>query len=146
LISPNYEARGYSIGLINMPWGRQILPFFVGETHSFEPHNEEQGKWWTTSYPSTAGLPMGALQKDVHEMDYSRITVPAYFIFSPNDQVMVPSAVMAVESEWGGPKKMLEVEKAGDPSNHVIAGDILSPDNTERVSNAIIEWVKTLKR
>ncbi|MCB1463080.1 MAG: alpha/beta hydrolase [Nitratireductor sp.] len=146
LISPNYESRGYSIGLINMPWGRQLLPLIVGKTHAFEPRNEDQGKWWTTSYPSVAGLAMGALQKDVYEMDKTRITVPAFFVYSPNDMVIVPTAAQQAYDHWGGPKKLLTIDEAGDPSNHVLTGDILSPDTTARISGEIIEWVKTLKR
>ena len=146
LISPNYEVRGASIGLLNMPWGRVLLPLIFGGTRSFEPVNEAHGKWWTTSYPSTAVFSLAALMKVVHAMDYSQITVPAFFIFSPNDQVVVPAATRKVYERWGAPKKILEVEHAGDPNNHVIAGDILSPDNTQMIGDQIAEWIRTLKR
>lgn len=142
MISPNYAVRGASIGLLNMPWSEYLLPMIFGQTRSFKPHNEAHGKWWTTSYPSRAVFAMGAMLLSVSEIDYSKITVPALFIYSPKDKVVVPEAARKVYNYWGGRKQIVAVETAGDPDNHVIAGDILSPDNTEMVTRKIIEFVQ----
>ena len=35
----------------------------------------------------------------------------------------------------------VEIEDAGDPSHHVLAGDILSPGMTDQVAAAIVDFV-----
>lgn len=144
LISPNFEVQGATIGLLNMPWADTLLPLMMGETRSWEPENEAHGRWWTPSYPSRAILPMGALLKTVHGIDKSAIETPALLIYSPDDEVIVPDAVRRAAEAWGGPAQTIEITDADDPSNHVLAGDILSPSTTERVVEAINEWLASL--
>lgn len=143
LISPNYAIQGASIGLLNMPWGETILPMVLGEQRSFEPTNAEHGKWWTTAYPSRAVFPMGALLKTVSLIDFTKINTPALFMVSPKDQVIVPEEAKRIHRMWGGPKEFISVEKSEDPSNHVIAGDILSPGNTQMAVDAILAFLKS---
>lgn len=145
LISPNYAIQGASIGLLNMPWGETLLPKLLGEQRSFVPHNPEHGKWWTTAYPSKAVFPMGALLKTVSLIDFTKITTPALFMVSPEDQVIVPEEAFRIHRMWGGPKELIRVANAEDPSKHVIAGDILSPGNTQMAVDAILAFLnKTL--
>lgn len=144
LISPNYAVQGATIGMLTMPWAETILPLAVGRTRSWEPANEEQGKWWTTSYPLTALIHMGALLELVEDIDKSRITNPALFVYSPDDQVIVPEAATEVAQNWGGPTKILEVTDTQAPSRHVIAGDILSPNTTQRIADEIVAWWEEL--
>ncbi len=142
LISPNYAIQGASIGLLNMPWGETILPKLMGEQRSFEPTNAEHGKWWTTAYPSRAVFPMGALLKTVSLIDFTKIKTPALFMVSPNDKVIVPAEAVRIHRMWGGPKGLIMVESTEDPSSHVIAGDILSPGNTQMAVDAILAFLK----
>lgn len=144
LLSPNYAIRGASIGLMNMPWGEQLLPPLLGRERSFEPHNAQQAKWWTTSYPLRSVFAMGALLKVVSQIDYSTVTLPALFLVSPDDRVIIPQEARDVFEMWGGPKKLVEITDAEDPSSHVIAGDILSPSTTPKVTGEILTWVETL--
>jgi esterase/lipase len=141
LISPNYELHGISTSLANIPWAETILPLVAGQERSWEPLNEAHGKWWTTSYPSKAIFPMTALLKVLKSVDKSQITTPAFFIYSPNDKVIIPEEVAKVAAEWGGPTKVLKIEETSDPYSHVITGDILSPENTNRVTYEIIAWL-----
>jgi pimeloyl-ACP methyl ester carboxylesterase len=144
LISPNFELNGVSIGLLNMPWGRYVLPAVMGQTRSFEPSNEAHGKWWTTSYPSAAVFPMAALMKAVASIDKSTLKTPTMFVFSPSDKVVSPPAIRQAIASWGGPKEVEEVTDSDDPSQHVIAGDILSPSTTGRLAERIVAWAKAL--
>jgi esterase/lipase len=146
LISPNFQPKGFSVGLLNMPWGNYLLPMIFGDTRSWEPTNEAHGQWWTTSYPSRAVFSMAALLRAVEKIDKKALDVPAFFIFSPKDTVVEPDATRRVFAEWGGPKQEFLVENSEDPGNHVIAGDILSPGTTDQLAELIIEWVGTLKR
>lgn len=144
LVSPNFAIQGASIGLLNMPWADRLLPMILGQERSFEPHNAEQAKWWTTSYPSRAVFPMGALLQTMSRIDPGQIKVPAIFIVSPDDKVIVPAVAQQVHERWGGPKKLVLVKESGDPSSHVIAGDILSPGNTEAVTRDIVAFVQSV--
>ncbi len=141
MMSPNYAIQGASTGLLNMPWADKLLPLVFGRERSFEPVNEQQAKWWTTSYPSIAVFPMGALLQTVSEIDYASIKVPALFILSAQDKVVVPAITMQVHQAWGGPKQIIMLKEVGDPSAHVVAGDILSPGNTQMVTQAILDFL-----
>ncbi len=70
---------------------------------------------------------------------------PALFVFSSRDQVVRPDLTRQVAGRWGGPHDMLVLGDTGDPSNHVIAGDIMSPSTTPLIENRIIEWLKKLQ-
>ncbi len=141
MISPNFELQGISTELANIPWAETILPAIAGKQRSWEPLNDQHGKWWTTSYPSKAIFPMTALLKVLKSIDKSKIKTPAFFIYAPEDKVIVASEAEKVAAEWGGATKILKIEETSDPYKHVIAGDILSPENTNRVTYEIIAWL-----
>lgn len=144
MISPNFAIQGAPTWLMNMPWAETILPAVLGEERSFEPSNEGHAAGWTHKYPSKAVFPMAALLRTLDGLDYTRITQPAFFIYSPNDKVVVPEKAESVIKDWGGRKAVLKIEDSDDPYDHVIAGNILSPNTTDRVSKAIIDWIKDL--
>jgi esterase/lipase len=141
-VSPNFAIQGASTGLLNMPWAEVVLPMIMGKTRSFEPHNEGQAKWWTTSYPSRAVFPMGALLKVVANIPFERIDLPLIIFQSPDDKVVVPEMSRQVYDRWGGPKQFVSVRQSDDPSNHVIAGDILSPGNNELVVQTALAFLR----
>ena len=141
-LSANYELQGLSTSLGNIPWAETILPMIAGERREWQPSNELHGKWWTTSYPSTAIFPMMGMLKMLKEVDKSTIKQPALFIFSPEDTVIVPEEIRNVAAEWGGPVELFEVESTEDSSKHVIAGDIMSPGNTNLVTEKMTEWLQ----
>lgn len=144
LISPNYAIHGASTGLMNMPWAETLLPMILGAERKFEPSSEDHGKFWTSSYPSKAVFPMAALLRVVEGIDKRTITIPALFIYSDQDKVVVADQTDRVVEAWGGATEVLKINNSVDPYSHVIAGDILSPNTTERVTNAIIDWLKAL--
>lgn len=144
LISPNFELQFAPNYVINMPWAETLLPMVAGDTRSFEPDNAEHARWWTHTYPARAAFPMAALLATVEAIDYSRLSVPALFIYSPKDTVVVPQQTAQVIEAWGGPKQTLIVNDSDDPGHHVIAGDIKSPSTTDKIGDAIVQWVGTL--
>lgn len=144
LISPNYAVHGAPIWLLNMPWAETLLPLVLGSQRSWEPRNAGQAHGWTTSYPSKAVFPMGALLKVVSEIDPADIKVPALFIYSTQDAVVDAERTVQVAKDWGAPAKSVEIENSDDKNHHVIAGDILSPGTTLAVESTIVEWAKDL--
>ena len=143
-MSPNFELQGLSTSLANIPWAETILPILGGEERSWEPRNEEHGKWWTTSYPSRAIFPMTSMLKLIKQMDKSEINTPALFIYSPDDKVVVPGEIENFASQWGAETVMEKIASSDDPYHHVIAGDIMSPSNTDHVVQKIVEWVQSI--
>ena len=146
LVSPNFAVNNPLAPLLTWPAARYWLPWLGGVERSFEPRNEGQAKYWTTRYPSVAALPMAALVKEVMRLDLAQAQVPALFIYSKDDMVVVPAATDEVVGRWGGPTKTIHpaLRPGDDPFNHVIAGEIMSPGQTEATVAEIIKWAEGL--
>ena len=148
MISPNYEVAAGGAGMLTMPWGRTLVPMIAGAQRSFEAMNDEHGRWWTTQYPTVALIPMQATVERAAAVAVEDIAQPALFVFHPDDTVVKASATEAVAARWGantGAKASVHrVTSSQDPNNHVIAGRILSPANTEPLAAVIVDWVRAL--
>ncbi len=146
LISPNFGLHAPAQWMLDAPFIESWGPWVAGEARSFTPLNAEQGRHWTTSYPTSALFPMAALVRAARAADYSRAKTPALFLYAPADQVIDPSRIPPVIAAWGGPVRTEQREMQGDddPLSHVIAGDILSPGQTEPVIDIITDWARGL--
>lgn len=143
-ISPNYGVQAGGAFILTMPWGRQVAELLIGKERGFPVENELHGKWWTSRYPSSATLPMAALTELARSAPVEKITIPTLFIFSEQDKVVRPALTRELAARWGAPHRLVPVEESGDPSNHVIAGDALSPATTDALAQRIIDWVGTI--
>ncbi|GKX35757.1 MAG: lysophospholipase [Rhizobiaceae bacterium MnEN-MB40S] len=144
MISPNYRMQAAGSDLLAGPWARQILDLTVGEWRSFEPENEGQRENWTTRYPSSVLLPMAELVRDTRKSDIEAITVPALFLISENDQVVSPEETRKMAERWGGDAKIVVIENVDSASQHVLAGDIVSPGTTQEAADIITKWIEGL--
>lgn len=145
LISPNLGPRSRSGELLAGPWGAQLLQLLIGDEYRWVPHNAEQTKYWTWRYPSQALLPMMALVREVRRLPLEDIRTPTLVIYSPNDRVVSAEEILKGHARLGSPiKPLIAVEKSGDPSNHVLAGRILAPDDTPRVRDWILKFVRDI--
>ncbi|QQA41614.1 alpha/beta hydrolase [Pelagovum pacificum] len=147
LVSPNF-------GLAVQP-GQWILeapgietwgPKLMGHVPSMAIRNEGHARYWTTSYPTQAVFPMRDAVRAVKEVDYGAMDVPALFFYNRQDMVVSPAATEAAILEWGAPveKLALKLEKGDDSTGHIIAGDIFSPHQTERVFKRSMLWLERL--
>ena len=145
-VSPNFGINNSAASLLTLPAARYWLPPLVGRERSFEPANEGQATYWTTTYPSVAVLPMAALVKEVVALDFSATKIPALFWYSEEDQVVVPEATKAVAKAWGGPHYVVHplMKEGDDPFAHVVAGDIMSPNQTQLAIDGIVYFVEGL--
>lgn len=143
-IAPNFQIGNAASAILTLPFARTLVPVLVGEERSFEPENELHAQFWTERYPSTALLPMAASVKLANGLLYERVNIPALFVFSDADRVVNHTRTRQIHSRWGGPKALITVDDSTDPYNHVIAGDALSPNTTERLAGDIAEWVRGL--
>lgn len=143
-ISPNFAMKGRGAGLLRLPFAHGIARALLGEERFFAPENEAHGKWWTVRYPSSAVVTVAAAVAAADRLDYGRLTVPALFIFSDEDEVVSARRTRAVAAEWGGPAAVWPVRTGpgDDRANHVVAGRILSPGLTPAVVERINEWLR----
>ncbi|MCW4114910.1 lysophospholipase [Aurantimonas sp. MSK8Z-1] len=143
-ISPNFALRDPKAWMLNLPFARRLMPWVLDAEYGFEPVNAGQADHWTTRYPSSALLTLGAVTKAAREADVGAIRTPAFFITSPADAVVDPDAAEAVLARWGGPHQALQIPVSGDPANHVLAGQYLSPQTTDELAQRITDWIKQL--
>lgn len=144
LISPNFGVRASGSEILTWPWGRQIAELVIGKTRGFEPRNEMQAKLWTTSYPTSALLPMAALTDLGREAPVEQVKIPALFIFSDSDRITRQDLTREIAARWGAPHELVAVDDTGDPDNHVIAGDAISPVTTNFLAQRIVVWVRAI--
>lgn len=143
LISPNYGPADPASRVLLWPWGGLIARVVQGPERCWEPVNELQAQYWTECYPTRALLPMMGLVDLVQSLDLGEQQVPTLLFYSPGDQVVDPRRIVAGFEEMGSPRKVLvEVEGSTDPSQHVLAGDILSPGTNDQMVRAILEFVR----
>ncbi|MEZ5755205.1 MAG: alpha/beta fold hydrolase [Paracoccaceae bacterium] len=146
LISPNFGVHAPAQWILDAPfvehWGAAV----AGETRSVTPLNTEQARHWTTEYPTAALYPMARLIRAARATDYAQATTPALVLYAPADQVIDPARIPPVIAAWGGPTQveLREMQGDDDPYAHVIAGDILSPGQTEETIRLITDWARAL--
>lgn len=146
LISPNFGLANPAGGLLSLPFARRFVPVVIGEERRFDARNEAHAASWTSRYPSVATIPMKALVDHASGLDFGAVRIPALFLYSAEDRVVSPAATARVAAAWGGPVRT-ELRLMGpgdDASSHVIAGDILSPGQTDETARIIADWAAGL--
>lgn len=143
-ISPNFGVKASGADILTMPWGKQIAELVAGKERSFVPRNALHEKFWTYRYPVEATLPMQALTELAYGAPVEKATIPALFIFSDSDRVVRPDRTREIAGRWGGAHELVPVDDTGDPDNHVIAGDALSPSTTAFLAQRIVVWVEAV--
>jgi esterase/lipase len=144
LISPNFGLLDRWSFVLELPFARKILPLLGGDGYGFEAADAAQAENWTTRYPIGALAPMGALIRAARSTDFRSVLTPLMVLYSPADAIVDPAATEAVVARWGGPNEVVTVSQSGDPANHVIAGDIYSPQTTAALAATITEWIAAL--
>lgn len=145
-VSPNFGLNNPAAPLLTWPAARYWLPPLVGTRRSFEARNDDHARYWTTEYPSVAVLPMAALVKAAVALDPAQAQVPALFWFSDNDRVVDPAVTRRIAARWGGEATIMNpnLGPRDDPNAHVIAGEIMSPGQTDNAVQGMLNWARRL--
>jgi len=145
-ISPNFGLRQWQSELLLLPWAKSILKFIQGEVYRFKPRNDQQAYFWTTEYPSRALIPMMELVQLVRNTALQDIMAPTLILYSPQDQLVDAKAIEKRFKQIASPiKKIQKIKTEPDSQQHVIAGDILSPDTTQQVVWEILSFINRLR-
>ena len=144
--SPNFAVVADRNGLLTWPWAEHFVPLIVGPERSFEPSNEAHATYWITRYPTKALFPMAATAKLARTAPVESADMPVLLFFSRKDKIVDASVTAKVMRRWKGPVDTFEVNESDDPSDHVVAGRILSPSTTEAIGDKIVSWTTNLVR
>ncbi|MFM7783260.1 MAG: alpha/beta hydrolase [Gammaproteobacteria bacterium] len=146
MISPNFAARDRALYVLDWPVvGPLLLAWFGNDYRTWTPWNEAQARYWTWSYPYAVLPELVRLMREVERIDKARITVPALMIYSPKDKVVDTQAIETVYAQWGaGAKRLVPFEGSGDPSQHVLAGNALSPGSTATVEGLVRDFLGSI--
>ena len=145
LVSPNFAPKDPNAQLLLLPWGATLARLIIGPYRQWEPHNDGQARHWTTRYPSEVLVTMMGLVDLLDNTDLGAIRAPALVVYSPQDEVIDAGLIEARYPEiQSSPRRLVPLDSVGDPSNHVLAGAILSPEDTEPVADLILEFLKPL--
>ena len=143
VISPNLQPSDGKAAWLTRPAGPLIARLIAGDTRSWEAHNEQQERYWSTTYPIEAAVEMMRLVDMLNERLPLQLEQNVLVLLSPDDEVVSPEATKQAFEQIGAPHKALvEIVDPGDPSNHVLAGDILSPGSTDDITALIVDFVR----
>jgi alpha-beta hydrolase superfamily lysophospholipase len=142
MISPNFAPADPKAMWVTRPGGPLLLQIIAGETRSWEALNERQALYWTTRYPSKTLIEVirgvnRALGK-IETVSAPRVQV----FYSPDDKVVsVPALLSAFDAIRSPQKEIIPVPETGEPSAHILAGDIISPANTLPIAGRIVDFI-----
>ncbi|WP_421873253.1 alpha/beta hydrolase [Pararhizobium sp.] len=139
-LAPNFRIKGRAAFLLTAPFAGLSARLILGRQRSFLPVNALHAAYWTTDYPVLSLLPVASLVKQARALRFETIRTPALFIQSAGDQVVDARQTSTVAARWGCSVTMLDPGAIGDPHGHVVAGDALSPETTDRLAADIIDW------
>lgn len=127
LISPNLAIKDPLARILPWPWMQQLLPR-VSPSRQWTPRSPEQGRYWTTSYPTAAVFPLAGLVRYVRALDASRITVPTLVFVNPNDNVVDAAATHDFVIDMTKARVVqVNITPAEGEDAHVLVGRIVSP-------------------
>lgn len=143
MISPNFAPQGTGARWLTRPAGPLLGWLLEGPTRCFEPHNALQARFWSTCYPTSTLVEVMRLVDLVGGRLPDHIGQRLLVFYSRNDRVVSPDAIRDAYTAVQAPSKaLIDVTDAGDPSQHVLAGDILSPGTTAAVAAQIVEFIR----
>lgn len=148
LLAPNFGPVDPRAGLLAWPGARLWVPWIVGRQRVVEPENEGHRQHWTTTYPSTALIPMMQLVRQVRRAPLERIRIPVLAFWCDADEVVDARRTPPTLARMTGARvesERVPAEDAGvpNPSRHLIAGDIFAPEATGPLAGRMLEFLRS---
>lgn len=146
LISPNFGMQGFAVPFMTLPLSYHWAPKLFGLTQVFKPLSPLHEKYWSLTQPTTNIIEVANLVEFATGVHFEDINTPALFYYSDKDKVVNSKETQKVAQRWGGETDtiIVKLSKSDDPSSHVIAGKIRSPNQTNFAAKNIIKWIYSL--
>ena len=146
LISPNLGPADSNAELLLLPMGDEIARLVVGDYREWKPVNAQQAQYWTTRYPVEALVTMMGVVDVTRRQPVENITTPVLTLYSEQDRIVDIAKTQAMLERLPiASRQSIVISDSGDKLQHVLAGDVLSPETTEQVVKSIIEFINTNK-
>ncbi len=143
MISPNFGPIDSSAKWVTRPGGLLLTRLLAEPTQVWQAQNEEQERFWSTSYPTAAAIEVMRLVDRARSSLSRAFSQNVLMFYSLGDKVVSPGAFLdAFDAMDAQHKQAIEIFGAGDPKDHVLAGRILSPNKNEEIAAMIVEFVQ----
>ncbi len=142
LVSPNLAPADPRADYLTWPGGRWLAYALIGTTRSWQTENALQARYWSTSYPMDAVVEMMRLVQFVRGNLPLELDAALLVFYSPADRILDTGAIVDAYDRIGATRqRLIAMEATGDRSQHVLAGDILSPENNAAVAGEIVAFL-----
>jgi len=139
LISPNFRLANPVEFILTLPWASSYVHIAAGNHYEFKPTNEEHAFFWTTRYPSNVLVEMASLVKFVREMSHEKLYLPILLLYHPKDKVVSVKAMLEFFDKL--PPKGKQILPIPEGRGHLLTGDIVSPQTTDKVVGLITDFI-----
>jgi esterase/lipase len=142
MISPNFRPKNENSAWLTRFGGRISSLIALGRERCWNARNELQARFWSTCYPTSALIEVMRLVNRAKKMLPRPISQRLLVFYSGEDQVVSPVEIRKAFELLDAPeKKLIEVQGSGDPSQHVLAGEIMSPQTTDEIATTIVDFI-----
>ncbi|MEM7259626.1 MAG: alpha/beta hydrolase [Pseudomonadota bacterium] len=142
-LSPNFGVADARADLLLYPWGAQLAKTTVGAYRESEPVSDLHAKYWTNRYPVEALLPMMGLVRLARQYPPQANSIPLHLTYSRNDDTVSVSQIKTFCQQLNSPHEVVEIVQPEGASQHVIAGNILAPENNDRITQSVIHFLES---
>lgn len=143
LVSPNFGLVRKDTELLLWPFGEWIARLVVGKYREWKPLNKDHAYFWTIRYPSSALVQMMRAMDLVRNEDLNKLQVPVLILYCPHDKIADPNAMKKYFEKIGSRRKSF-IPVTCNENDHILAGRILSPNNTATIEHEINLFIKKI--
>lgn len=131
LVSPNFAPANPMAFLANGPLGPTMTRIFEGPYRKFDETSPSIEAHWTTLYGTRSIPEMVSLVTAVKNLDLETIRIPTLTLYTPHDDVVSVPEIQKHAPRLSSP--LNQIISLDEAKNHVLAGDLRSPETTEKV-------------
>jgi esterase/lipase len=143
LLSPNFFPKNPMAAAALWPPMLRWFESFFGGWRCFIVSNDMQARYWTMRYPLKSITTMMQLVCLSWRIDMKNATMPVLMIVNPWDRVInVTLAILRYLSFPSSQKKLVLFRGNKDLGRHVLAGKILAPECTAKVTAIIQAYLR----
>ena len=141
-MSPNFGTADPRGTLLTARWGRQLAEAIIGDYREGEAVSETHARYWSVRYPTRALLPMMGMVKVARRIKPALCKRPVLILYSPYDDTVDARKIQKFYRKLPCVKNIIAIDNPHASSQHVIVGDILSPQNNQLATDSIIDFLE----